>query len=118
MTDRGPDWLEALRPHAWLASGGGVHAYGRLDRELPGEELASGNRRLAYPAHGLRTVACMYCEAVLPSCSAEAGKLAPRRRRTEWFPWELVDSSKRFRESSRGGPSLDGYYCSTSYGDN
>lgn len=42
-----PGWVETLRPHLWVASGGGMHAYWRLDRELPAEEIESCNRRLA-----------------------------------------------------------------------
>lgn len=47
-----PEWIETLRPHLWVASGGGLHAYWRLDRELPVEEIESCNRRLAAQVKG------------------------------------------------------------------
>ncbi len=47
-----PEWIETLRPHLWVASGGGLHAYWRLDRELPAEEIESCNRRLAARVDG------------------------------------------------------------------
>ena len=41
-----------LSPQLVVASGGGVHAYWRLDRELPAAEVESLNRRLAHRLGG------------------------------------------------------------------
>ena len=40
-------WVDVLRPHLLIASGGGLHAYWLTDRRLSGQEVESGNRRLA-----------------------------------------------------------------------
>jgi hypothetical protein len=40
-------WVDVLRPHLLVASGGGLHAYWLTDRRLSGYEVESGNRRLA-----------------------------------------------------------------------
>jgi hypothetical protein len=40
-------WVDVLRPHLLLSSGGGVHGYWLCDRRRSGEEAESGNRRLA-----------------------------------------------------------------------
>jgi RepB DNA-primase from phage plasmid len=45
-------WLDVLRPHLWVASGGGIHCYWRLDREVDAETLESCNRRLAHAVRG------------------------------------------------------------------
>jgi RepB DNA-primase from phage plasmid len=45
-------WLDVLRPHLWVASGGGIHCYWRLARELEAAEIESCNRRLARAVRG------------------------------------------------------------------
>ncbi len=40
-------WVDVLRPHLLVASGGGLHAYWLANRRLSGQEVESGNRRLA-----------------------------------------------------------------------
>lgn len=50
-------WVDVLRPHLLVASGGGLHAYWLADRWLGGEEVESGNRRLAARLSGDPAVA-------------------------------------------------------------
>lgn len=47
-----PQALAELRPHLLICSGAGLHAYWRLERELPPEQIESCNRRLALVVGG------------------------------------------------------------------
>jgi hypothetical protein len=50
-------WVDVLRPHLLVASGGGLHAYWLTGCRLSGAEVESGNRRLATHLSGDMAVA-------------------------------------------------------------
>lgn len=50
-------WVDTLRPHLLIASGGGFHAYWLTARQLTGGEVESANRRLAAHVSGDPAVA-------------------------------------------------------------